>query len=367
MASTSAALQVMGFPGRYVQGPGALDAIGRLVAELGGRHALIVCDDIVQAALGDTVPRALQAAGLRGTRLRFGGECTRAEVDALAEQARAAQGDVVIGLGGGKAIDTAKGVARALGALLAIAPTVASNDSPTSRLIVLYDQAHKLVGVDMLARNPDLVLVDSAVIVRAPLRFFRAGIGDAISKRYEAAQCAAAGGLNFFGGRPPGVAGLMADRCHAVIAAHGLAALQAVAQQRCTADVEQVIEATVLLSGLGFESGGLSLSHALLRGLTAVPDLAGALHGEMVAFGTLVQLVLEQRPVAELQDHVRLLAELELPTTLRALGRAALSGEELQMVADLTLKAPYAGHFQRVLAVDEVAAAVLEADRLGGA
>ncbi|MEF7617262.1 glycerol dehydrogenase [Aquincola sp. MAHUQ-54] len=364
---TIGAMCVIGFPGRYVQGPGALSLLGTLTAELGARRPVLVSDDVVERQLGDRVPQALAAAGLPHCRLRFGGECTRAAVADLAAQARAAGADAVIALGGGKTIDTAKGVARELGAALLVAPTVASNDAPTSRLIVLYDEAHRLVGVDMLARNPDVVLVDTAVIVRAPLRFFRAGIGDAISKRFEAAQCAGSGGRNFFGGRPPDIAGVMADRCHAVIVRHGAQALAAVAAQQCDAAVEAVTEATVLLSGLGFESGGLSLSHALLRGLTAVPSLAGALHGEMVAFGTMVQLQLEQRPEAEQAAHAALLLGLGLPVTLEGLGQAELPAGLLDEVARLTMQAPYIGHFERPLTAPAIAQAVLAADARGRA
>lgn len=359
--------RVIGFPGRYVQGPGALERLGTLILELGGRRPVLVSDDVVEAALGELVPRALTQAGLEPRRLRFAGECTRAAVSDLAAQARSVDADMVIALGGGKTIDTAKGVARELGAALVVAPTVASNDSPTSRLIVLYDEAHRLIGVDYLARNPDLVLVDTSVIVQAPLRFFRAGIGDAISKRFEAAQCAAAGGRNFFGGLPPGIARVMADHCHMVIVEHGFAALQDVERRSATPAVEAVTEATVLLSGLAFESGGLSLSHALLRGLTAIPALALALHGEMVAFGSVVQLVLERRPERELLEHVALLARLGLPVTLGELGQDLLTAQELQLVGDLTLKAPYAGNFERVLGIQDVPSAVIAADALGRA
>jgi glycerol dehydrogenase len=248
-----------------------------------------------------------------------------------------------------------------------VAPTIASNDSPTSRLIVLYDEQHRLVGVDMLARNPDLVLVDTAVIVRAPIRFFRAGIGDAISKRYEAAQCLRSKGRNFFEGRPTQAAGLMADHCHTVIVAHGAEALSAVARHTCNEAVERVIEATVLMSGLGFESGGLSLSHALLRGLTAMPDLARALHGEMVAFGTLVQLILEYRPAVEVRTHAALLVALGLPVSFAELGRISFSAEELRRIAELALQASYAAHFQRPLVAAEVVDAIRQADALGRA
>lgn len=359
-------MRIIGFPGRYVQGPGALSTLGALVRELGCERPVVVSDDVVDAALGSAVPDALAAASLAARRLRFAGECTHAAIAALSAQARDARTDAVVALGGGKTIDTAKGIARAIGARLVIAPTVASNDSPTSRLIVVYDDDHRLVGVDYLARNPDVVLVDTEVIVRAPVRFFRAGIGDAISKRYEAAQCARAGGLNFFGGTPPDTAGLLADRCHAAIVEHGLAAIEAVGRHACTPAVESVVEATVLLSGLGFESGGLSLSHALLRGLSAVPELGGALHGEQVAFGTVVQLLLERRSVAEIDAHRALLTGLGLPTTLAALGWRDATPERIGQVAALTLAAPYIGHFQSALTADAIADAIIRADAAAG-
>jgi glycerol dehydrogenase len=366
MQSVLSGLRIAGFPGRYLQGPGAVGALAHVIHELGS-SALVVCDDFVENAMGMRIRCMLQAERIESTRLRFPGECTRAVIAALAAEAATVHGAVVVGLGGGKTIDTAKGVAKDIDAPLVIVPTIASNDSATSSLIVLYDEAHRVVAAEPLGRNPDVVLVDSAEIVRAPIRFFRAGIGDALSKTFEARQCRQSGGLNFFGGRPPDAAGVLADRCYAVISACGAAAVEAVMRQECTDDVEAVIEATVLLSGLGFESGGLSLAHALLRGLSGVPTLAQALHGEMVTFGTLVQLVLEHRPDAEIQDHVALLARMGMSATLEALGHARPSEAELATIADLTLAAPYTRNFERTLDVGTIVNAILAADRRGQA
>jgi glycerol dehydrogenase len=358
-------LRIAGFPGRYLQGPGAIGALSHVIRELGGHSVAVVSDDFVEQAIGARVRDQLLSEGIASRRLRFPGECTRATVDALATQAADLRGAVVAGLGGGKAIDTAKGVARAIGARLVIVPTIASNDSATSSLMVLYDDAHRVIAAETLPRNPDVVLVDTAEIVRAPVRYFRAGIGDALSKTFEARQCRESGGLNFFGGRPPEAAGMMADRCYAAIRESGAAAVRAVMRQECTAEVETVTEATVLLSGLGFESGGLSLSHALIRGLSSVPALTRALHGEMVTFGTLVQLVLEKRPAAEIRGHLSLLERMGMAATLEALGQATLGAQELAAVAGLTLAAPYARNFERALDAASIVSAILEADSLG--
>jgi glycerol dehydrogenase len=367
MTSVLGRLRVAGFPGRYLQGPGAIDALPEVVAGLGSRSVVVVSDDVVDEAVGRRLQARLRTESISTRRLRFPGECTRATIDALAAEAKGTRDEVIVGLGGGKTIDTAKGVANAIGARLVIVPTIASNDSATSSLMVLYDESHRVVGAEVLPRNPDVVLVDTAEIARAPVRFFRAGIGDALSKTFEARQCRTSGGLNFFRGRPPEAAVVMADRCYATILECGEAAVQAVTRHECTAEVESVTEATVLLSGLGFESGGLSLAHALIRGLSGVTRLARALHGEMVTFGTVVQLVLERRSDDQVRLHLELVGRMGMSATLAGLGAESLSATELATLAELTLAAPYTRNFERSLDSTEIVAAVLEADRLGSA
>ncbi len=103
-------LRVAGFPGRYLQGPGALAVVAQLARELGGTRLLVVSDDVVDQAVGVQLGRQLHGASMPFARLRFRGECTRTAIEALAAEARAADGDIVLALGGGKTIDTAKGV-----------------------------------------------------------------------------------------------------------------------------------------------------------------------------------------------------------------------------------------------------------------
>ena len=356
----------IGFPGRYVQGPGALAHLGSLARDLGAARVGVVADAVVRQAVGPAVDAALSVTGRGLQWLAFDGECTAAAIDALAAQARAGGCQAVVGLGGGKAIDTAKGVSAGVGGPLLIAPTIASNDSPTSRVIVVYDEAHRLAEVRSLVRNPDAVVVDTDVICRAPARFFAAGMGDALSKRFEAAQCAGAGGRNFFGTPPLALALALGERCHATIRAHGPAALARVAAGLGPDDaVERVVEATVLLSGLAFESGGLSLAHALNRGFTAHPVLTKVLHGEMVAFGTVVQLIAQEESPQTVEDHARFTLSLGLPVHLGMMGADALAPEELQTIAELTCRAPYIGHLRPAATVERVRDALVRADALG--
>lgn len=327
--------RILGAPRRYIQGPGALSRLPEMMAAL-GRSPAIVADPIALDREGAPLPDVPV--------LRFAGEITHPEIDRLTEEARRAGADVVVAMGGGKAIDAGKGVSKRLGSPIVVVPTIASNDAPTSRLIVVYDEQHAIVGVEMLASNPDVVLVDTAIIARAPRRLLAAGIGDCMSKTFEARACAAAGGNNFFGGKPPLAALALADACYATIRRDAVAALEACDRDVPDQALENVVEAAVLLSGLGFESGGLSLAHSLTRGLTAHPKLAGALHGELVAYGTLVQVAHEGLAAEDRAGIAAFSEACGLPRRLADLGLPDPSASDYATIAGPTLAAPHMKH-----------------------
>lgn len=358
-------LRVFGAPHRYVQGPGALTQLGEL-AGLYGKRPLVIADAVVLGLLREQLKTSLGASADAASFAEFGGECTADEIARIAAEAKRTQSDLVIGVGGGKAIDTAKGVRLELGIPVIIVPTIASNDSPTSRLSVVYTPGHVLAEVRLMATNPDAVLVDTAIIIGAPERFFVSGVGDALSKKFEAAQCFVTGGDNFYKARPPYVALTLADACYAAIRAHAEGALVAVRAKQLSEDFERTVEATILLSGLAFENGGLSIAHSLTRGLSTVPELARALHGEQVAFGLLVQLLLEERPAAFVADLVDFYARMGLPRSLAQLGYCGDPERVAAQIARHTWeRAPYVCHLTKPVDPARLEQALLAADALG--
>jgi glycerol dehydrogenase len=323
-----------GGPGKYIQRAGEIDRLPAHLKSLGDSAFLLV-DGFVLDSMGAALQASLAASGLAYKIERFNGECCSEEVARVETLLRSQSAAVVAGIGGGKTADTAKAAACRTGARILIAPTIASTDAPCSAVAVRYSTDGVYEQAISLPRNPDIVLVDSAIIVKAPARFLIAGIGDALSTWFEARSNVETSSRNFIaGGFPIPAAGLALARvCYDVLLRDALAAKYAAERGALTQAVENIIEANTLLSGLGFENCGVSGAHGIHDGLTALDETHGFYHGEKVAFGTLCLLMLEGRALAEIEATARFCRSLGLPATLADLNLANASKAAIERVA----------------------------------
>lgn len=332
--------RAFGGPGKYIQRRGEIDRLGEHIAPL-GRRALVLVDKMLYERLRPRVAAGF-GADIEAAFQRFNGECSYAEIDRVTAAAREAAADVIVAVGGGKTIDTAKTAAINTGARIAVVPTIASTDAPCSAVAVVYDDHGVFVESLQLPRNPDVVVVDPEIVVAAPVRFFVAGIGDALSTWFEARSNIESRTDNYVaGGFPRTLAGTaIAERCQAVLMRDAASAKAAVEKGLCTAAVENVIEANTLLSGLGFENCGCSAAHGIHDALTQLDETHGFLHGEKVAFGTLCLLMLEGRDPEEIAATIRFCRALGLPTTLADLKIVEDVEAKIERVAEAALKDP---------------------------
>ena len=327
-----------GGPLRYVQGKDVLADLGVYIEPL-AKSALIIIDGFFWETLTPRIEKSLQQHGVTGRFVRFGGESTDAEVERCAAEGRSAQAGVVIGVGGGKALDTAKITAFTIDARIATVPTIASTDSPTSSIGVIYSADGVYDRVVRCGRNPDITLVDSALIARAPVRFLVSGMGDALSTWYEARSNLESRSQNYIGeGYAATIAGAQIARaCHDILMRDGRSAYRAAKTGALTPAVENIIEANTLLSGLGFENCGVSAAHGIHDALTVLEPTHHFFHGEKVAFGVICLLVLENRPSSELNEAIDFCLDLGLPTTLSDLGLHDVSKDDLLKVGELAM------------------------------
>ena len=187
---------------------------------------------------------------------------------------------MVVGFGGGKVQDAAKAMKKEKDIAVVIIPSIASNDAATSRLAITYTEEGRFLGPIILDTNPEAVFVDTKIIVDAPLRFFIAGIGDAFATYYEALECQKSKVPNFFDAQPTQAAFAIAEKCRDIIWEEAENAVKAVTFGTITNSVEKVVEANVLLSGLGFEGCGVAAAHAISQGFTLISAMDNNLHGE---------------------------------------------------------------------------------------
>lgn len=326
---------VFSSPRKYVQGAGVIAQLGEYVAEL-GNQAFLVSDDVVWGLIGDKAQAALKASHVEYHYERFNGEASTGEIKRLAALAQSKGTRLVVGLGGGKTLDTVKAVADELQQPVVIVPTIASTDAPCSALSVIYSDSGVFESYRFYSKNPDLVLVDTFICAQAPVRLFASGIADGLATFVEAAAVKRSNSKSMVNGDPT-IAGMaIAEACEKTLLTYGFSAYQAVANKVVTPAVEAVVEANTLLSGLGFENAGLAGAHAIHNGFTAIDgDIHHLTHGEKVAYGTLTQMVLEQRPDEEIARYVRFYRSIGMPTTLKELHLENESWDNLVKVGAL--------------------------------
>ena len=327
-------LAVFSSPSRYTQGPDATASLGNEMKRIGLQGPVMVLAGRSPAAKLDGIWRqTFGDSGMEYVVQPFGGECSHQEIEEVKSAAQLAKAAVIVGAGGGKVLDTARAVAAELDLPVVNCPTVASSDAPCSALSVIYDDKGAVVDYRVYARNPDLVLVDTSVIACAPPRLLAAGMGDALATLFEARTAVRGHVKNMRGGASTRSALALAELCYRTLIEDGIDALAATQNQSVTPALERIVEANTLLSGLGFESSGLAAAHSVHNGLTVAHETHAYFHGEKVAFGTLVQLVLEGQPRALIEEVLNFCQAVGLPICLADVGLGSCAPEVLRRVA----------------------------------
>lgn len=290
-------------PGKYIQGADVINRLGEYLKPLAERW-LVVGDKFVLGFAQSTVEKSFKDAGLVVEIAPFGGECSQNEIDRLRGIAETAQCGAILGIGGGKTLDTAKALAHFMGVPVAIAPTIASTDAPCSALSVIYTDEGEFDRYLLLPNNPNMVIVDTKIVAGAPARLLAAGIGDALATWFEARACSRSGATTMAGGKCTQAALALAELCYNTLLEEGEKAMLAAEQHVVTPALERVIEANTYLSGVGFESG--VCSDVVIRALRSQKvDLQKLVHEDMAKnFAAYPQKWQLKRPDSNI-DHRR--------------------------------------------------------------
>ncbi len=351
-------LKVLRSPLRYVQGPNALLRMGEQLEMLGIKNPLILASPSAKKAVGPVLDQGLKEKKIRYALTEFGGQCSFKEIERVKNACLGGSHDAIINCGGGKTIDTGRAAATGpatnvqkdppefipkFGAGVACinVPTVAATDGSTSASALVYSDKGTVEALLKFPTNPTMVFVDTAVIAKSPVRLLVAGMGDALNTHFEAdmnyrtaSPSIGTRALSTITGRA------LAKLCLDILLEFGLQAKREAEAGIPGPGLEAVVEATVLLSGLGFENCGLSAAHAVAHGFDHVREFFDRppFHGEQSGFGTLTQLILEGRSPEFLDKIFGFCKAVGLPTTFEELCLKNPTDEVLEKVADAASK-----------------------------
>ncbi len=357
-----------GSPGRYIQGPGELMNLPNYTSKY-GENVFAIIDQFFFEDLTEKLSKLYRERTGKFLTTIFNTEVSEEQIAATTAVAGKISPNVIVGIGGGKTLDTAKAVADDLKVPVIIIPTSASTDAPTSALSVIYKPNGEHSHARHYIKSPDIVLIDSRIIAEAPVRFLVSGMGDALATVFEAKANAASDSANYIAGesgefRRTKTAMVIAQACYDSLISNGLKAKIAAENHCVTEALETIIEVNTLMSGLGFENTGCAAAHSVCEGITAVPDAGKMLHGEQVAFGTLCELVAENAPKEVIDEVIGFCMSVGLPITLEDV-KVNPTRENVRIIAESSVKNSYWAAQPTPVTVESVMDIILTANALG--
>ena len=319
---------------------------GKRILLIGGRKGLEAGEGRLRAHL--------EGSGLEivDTKL-YGHDCNYQTIDRLAEQAKAVNADMIFGMGGGKALDTAKGVGARTGLPVFTFPTIAATCAATTALSVVYGEDGNFDSFYFYDRPAYHCFIDLTIIAQAPDKYLQAGMGDTIGKFFECHFSARGDRLE----HASALGREISNMCYAPLLEYGEQALTDCRAHRVSTALEQAVLANIVSTGLVslmvLDDYNCAVAHSVYYGLVLLPGFEEKwLHGNVVSYGVLVQLAVD----GDLDEARRLkafLQRLQIPTTLHEMD-VPVDREYLQAVLTETVTGPDMEHIPYPVTEDMV-------------
>lgn len=282
---------------------------GQTAVVIGGKTAMEKAKPYLEESLKNTKIKIVDY-------LWYGGEASNENAHRLSLEKSVLMADMIFAVGGGKAIDTCKEVHIITGKPLFTFPTIASTCAATTKIAIMYYPSGESKETLVMDRPPIHIFINTKIIAEAPSEYLWAGIGDTIAKNYEVSFSCRGRDLDYSNGMGLQLAPLTSEP----LIKYGVKAYEDIKKQECSKELEEVIlgiiVSTGLVSVLVDHKYNTALAHAMYYGFTLINEIKEKhLHGEVVSYGVLVQLMLDN-DMEEFKKVYDFNKQLNLPLNL---------------------------------------------------
>ena len=295
-------------------------AYGKRVLLIGGSKALEAAEELLRDAVKDCELEIVDT-------VHFGSDCTYAAIDRWAAHAGECKADMIFGMGGGKALDTA--------------------------MAAVYKEDGNFDSFYFFDKPARHCFINTRVIADAPYQYLRAGMGDTMGKFFECHFAARGDQLDHSSALGREISNL----CYAPLLDHGVQALKDCMEHKASYDLQQAVLANIVSTGMVslmvLDDYNCAVAHSVYYGLVLLPGFEEKyLHGDVVAYGVLVQLAVD-KDMERLAEAKKFLKELGIPSTLREM-EVPLDREALSEVLRETVTGPDMDHIPYPVTEDMV-------------
>ena len=331
--------------GRYIQDEHAIQFLGeelsllkiRKVYLLGGEHAL-------HAVMKD-ITVSLREANIDFEIGVFSGYCTYENAQKHADAVLLSGCDGIVGIGGGKSIDTSKVVSMIAKLPLGTIPTSLATCAACTNMAITYQENGRYKGPVFPTRPISFTLVDTSILKDAPIRYIASGIADSMAKYPELHFSQRADNACFsLDDAPLQAAYGISIKIWDILMTNGYAAYCDNANHLLTSTLSAVAHtnliSTAISSGLARGSKQLAMAHAVYNHSTIIfPDQwRHYMHGEIVAVGIMLQAYYNHMNDSKIISYQKLAKSMNVPTALHEIGIESTSQNQDKLFQELLLQ-----------------------------
>jgi len=311
--------------GRYIQNKDALELIGEEVSKLGKRAYIIGGKTALEVSF-DKIQVSIEKAKIEYKVHVFKGYCSMNQINSLSEEAKKFNADVIIGIGGGKAIDTAKAVSNVLNKKIVTVPTSAATCASYAILSVIYSDDGNVLNNMYHNHEMDAVIVDTELLInKCPVRMLASGIGDAMAK-YPEIKFSLLSAPNWEKSVLPEMALEIAKHNWNEYMRIGNKAINDISNKANSSEVENILCMNIALTGLSssLTSGGkqLAIAHSFYDAVCLYfkKQQSVFFHGELVSLGLIIQMKVNGSSDDEIENYKKFIKSISLPVSLKDIG-----------------------------------------------